>query len=60
MIYTKTKPVTHITAPLHTHTHTHTQTHTHTHTLATGILLLVEEPLEILFVMVVGPAVALY
>ena len=36
---------------------THTHTHTHTH-LATAVLMLVEEALEVLFVMAVGPVVA--
>ena len=34
-----------------------THTHTHTHILATAVLPLVKEPLEVLFVMAVGPAV---
>ena len=54
MIYTKPTPVTHSTVLLHKHTHTHT----HTHTLATTVLQLVEETLELLFVMPVGPDVA--
>jgi len=46
-IYTKPKPVTPSTLTLHTHIHT----------FATTVLQLVEETLELLFVIAVEPAV---